>query len=136
MWNWKMGTQDHLQLLAFLIKEQTFKLPQQEQGVSILKSSSSSWHILHSTNFPGDFAPCRPFFINETSTSVSFNAEDLACITLFLLSSAASNVDSKFPVPITKKNWTPHNAYREPGEGVNFINRKGTKLEQKHRIQH
>ena len=40
--------------VVYLKTSLTFKLPQQEQGDSMIVSSSSSWHILHSTNFLAD----------------------------------------------------------------------------------
>ena len=88
-------------------KELTFKLPQQEQGVSILESWSSSWHILHSTTFPRNLISSTPIFIKLRSIFASFTAEDAASIDLFLLSSAASNVDSVSNRSTSNSKWSP-----------------------------
>lgn len=85
----------------------TFKLPQQEQGVSILESSSSSWHILHSTSFLGD-----DIFSNSIFVSLAVEAAD--CINRFLLSIAASNVDSVSNRSTSNTKWSPILKVSEP----------------------
>jgi len=84
--------------------ELTFKLPQQEHGVSILESSSSSWHILHSASFPEHLTP---IFNKAWSTSALVASEDAACIARFMLSIATSNVDSVSNRSTSKSKWSP-----------------------------
>lgn len=91
----------------------TFRLPQQEQGVSILQSSSSSWHILHSTIFLGEESSLESTFWEDITIFVSFAVDAVACIKRFLLSIAASNVDSVSNRSTNKTKWSPISKFTE-----------------------
>lgn len=83
---------------------QTFKLPQQEQGVSIFESISSSWHILHSTIFPAVKTAAASWDEQFGVTSLVIHDANWFW---FLLSIAASKVDSVSNRSTRKTKWSP-----------------------------
>lgn len=100
----------------------TFKLPQQAQGVSIFESTSSSWHILHSTISPGDD---KFNFGEELNTLVSSTTDAVAWKDRFLLSIAASNVDSVINRSTSNTKWSPMIRYKNENSTISFKQAKG-----------
>ena len=89
------------------VHEHTLRLPQHEQGVSMFESSSSSWHILHSTIFFGDCTLSNPISVEDLSLFKPSMAEEVASVDGFRLSIAASNVDSVNNRSTSKTKWSP-----------------------------
>lgn len=89
------------------VHEHTLRLPQHEQGVSMLESSSSSWHILHSTIFFGDGILSNSISGEDLPLFKPSMAEEVASVDCFRLSIAASNVDSVNNRSTSKTKWSP-----------------------------
>lgn len=83
----------------------TFKLPLQEQGVSMLQSKSSSWQILHCTIFKSPLRSFSSVFSSRILHSSSTGA--LPCNIRFLLWMASSIVASVINRSTRSTKWSP-----------------------------
>lgn len=103
----------------------TFKLPQQEQGVSIFEFSSSSWHIRHSTIFLGEEQSLESLSYEDKSISMSSAPTSVDCFDRFLLSNiAASKVDSVSNRSTSNTKWSPILKYQHPKSKFSLLKRK------------